>query len=554
MTRPANHEYDGAEARTSLLHSGAGMAGGTILSRISGIFRDSTVVAVIGFATLSDTYSLGNILPNIIYGLIIGGALNSVFVPQLVRHMKDDDDTGDAYADRLLTAVAIVLIAVAAAAVLAAPWIVHLYATSQYTPKDFNVAVAFARFCLPQIVFYGMFTLLSQVLTARGKFIAPFYAPIVNNVVVIITAIAFLGVYGTGQTTATISPGEIALLGTGTTLGVIAQALVLVPVMRASKYRWRPRFDFRHGGLGKAGGLAAWTIGLVLVNQATYVVITRLATSANVLAAKAGMVPVGLTSYQKANLLFILPHSVITVSLVTALLPRMSRAAAAHRMSDVSGDITQGMRLASAFLVPAAALMIVLGPRISRVLYGYGSASTQSAAATGKIAAAFALGLVPFTLYYVLLRGWYALEDTKTPFYVNLVLNVLNVAIAIPLFMLAGTANKVIALALASSAAFAVTVVVAWRLLGRRIGGLDSHQTIRTLVRMTIAAFILGGVAFGVSASLGRALPNGQAGNLVTLGAATLAGLGCYLGAAWAMRITEVTTMVADLRRKFRRT
>jgi putative peptidoglycan lipid II flippase len=540
------------KGRSSLLRSGAGMAGGTILSRISGIVRDSTVVAVVGFATLSDTYSLGNILPNIIYALIAGGALNAVFIPQLVRHMKSDEDGGDAYADRLLTAVTLILTIVSVIAVLAAPLIVRLYATSSYTARDFSVATSFARYCLPQIVFYGVFTLLSQVLNSRGRFAAPMYAPIVNNVVVIGTAVAFLWIYGTGLKTDSITSSQVALLGIGTTLGVVAQALVLIPIVRAAHYRWRLRFDFRDGGLGKAGNLAAWTIGLVLVNQVTYIVITRLATYANVLAARNGLVPVGLTSYQKANLLFILPHSVITVSLVTALLPRMSRAAAEHRLRDVAHDVNEGMRLASAFLVPAAALMVVLGPRVSRLLYGYGSASSAAAAETGKIAAAFALGLVPFTIYYVLLRGWYALEDTKTPFYVNVVLNAINLLVAVPLFVLAAPADKVVALAVGSSAAFTITAVIAWRRLSKRLGGLDTYRTVRTLVRMSLAGLILGGVSFGVSSAIGRALPNGAAGNLIALLVAAGSGFGCYLAAAWAMRIGEVTYLLGALRDRVR--
>ena len=323
-------------AGRAMARNSAVMATGTIASRVTGVLRDVAMTAALGFFLVSDAFSLGNSLPTIVYILVIGGALNAVFIPQLVRRMKEDSDGGQAYADRLLTLVATLLLVLSIAAVIAAPWIVDLYTPSDYPQNEFDLAVAFARLCLPQIFFYGLYAMLSQVLNSRGRFGAPMFAPIANNIVAIATFGLFIVIAGTSAAAdGVLSTDQVLILGIGTTLGVMLQALILLPVMWRSGYAWRPRFDWRGAGLGKAGSLAAWTIGLVLVNQVAYVFITRLATQANVNASATDAVAAGLTTYQKAHLIFMLPHSVITVSIVTAMLPALSRIAHAGDLRQV---------------------------------------------------------------------------------------------------------------------------------------------------------------------------------------------------------------------------
>ncbi|MEI8081685.1 MAG: murein biosynthesis integral membrane protein MurJ [Actinomycetes bacterium] len=395
---------------------------------------------------------LGNSLPNIIYILVVGGALNAIFIPQLIRHMKNDADGGDGYADRLLTLVAIVLVAVAVLAVALAPFIVDLYASAELQnpqhAQDLALAVAFARFCLPQIIFYGLYTMFSQVLNSRLHFGAPMFAPIVNNLVMITTAILFMWVVGTTVTSATITSAQVALLGIGTTVGVAAQALVLIPVLRRAGYRWRPRFDFRGHGLGKAGSLAGWTIGLVFINQLGFIVIARLATGANVIASMTGGTAQGLALYQRAFLVFMLPHSVITISLVTALLPRMSKAAAHGQLPEVARDVGEGMRLIGALIIPCALFLIAFGPLVGTVFFGFGQNAGAPATYTGLVVSVFALGMLPFSLFYILLRGWYSVEDTRTPFFVTVLYNVVAIPLTIALYVAAPDAYKVCALAL----------------------------------------------------------------------------------------------------------
>ena len=527
-----------------LIGSSTVMATGTVISRITGVLRDVAMTAALGFYLVSDAYSLGNTMPNVLYVLIIGGALNAVFIPQLVRHMKDDSDEGAAYADRLITLSGLVLLLFSVAAVIAAPLLVDLYATSAYGESQRELAAAFARLCLPQIFFYGIYALFSQVLNSRGRFGAPMFAPILNNIVAIATFLLFLSIAGTAAAAdGNLTPDQVAILGIGTTLGVALQALILIPFLLRAGYRWRPRFDWKGKGLGKAGHLAIWTLLLVVVNQAGYIAITRLATLANVNAADAGTTAAGLTTYQKAHLIFMLPHSVITVSIVTALLPALSRIAHEGRFRQVGADVGGAMRLVAALIVPIAVVLMVIGPNVARLLFGYGAATPQQAELTGAITSVFMLGLLPFTLFYVLFRGFYAVEDTRTPFIVSVVMNVVALGVAIPVFYSVTGGAQIAALALGYVCGFWATFVLSWILLARRLGGLESWTTVRALIRMMLAGFVALCVMIGVQALLTTYVTQGSVEVLPALllvGVLSIVGLLVYLAGAWALRISEV--------------
>lgn len=554
---------------TAVLRSSAVMAAGTVVSRITGVLRDISIAAALGSFILADTYALGNSLPNIVYILVAGGALNAVFIPQLVRRMKTDSDGGDGYADRLITLVATVLLVTTVITVIAAPLIIRLYASAEILRPEnsaaFNLAVAFARFCLPQIIFYGLYTMFAQVLNSRMHFAAPMFAPIVNNVVMIGTAAIFMWlVHGQQVNTETITPGQVTLLGIGSTLGVLAQALVLIPVLRRVNYRWRLRFDFRGHGLGKAGGLAGWTIGLVLVNQIGFFVITRLTTTANFLIAAAGGVPEGLASYQRAFLVFMLPHSVITISIVTALVPRMAQAAADGDPQRVGADVASGARLISALIVPCAFLLGLFGPFIGMLIFSFGQNAGAPAIHTGKVVACFAVGLLPFCLFYVLLRGWYAVEDTRTPFFITVGYNVIAIPLTLAMFAAAPVQNKVSAMALAYSFAYWLILLVAWFLLRRRLGNLQTRQTAGTIVRIFLAGLVATAAAFGSLLLLVHALGTSDQGVYPALTTSRLTSLlalvvGCavlavvYLVVASLLRVTEVGEVLGTIRSRIGR-
>ena len=543
----------------SLARSSAVMASGTIISRITGVLRDVAAAAALGFYLVSDAFSLGNSLPTIVYILIIGGALNAVFIPQLVRRMSEDEDQGKAYADRLITLVVSMLLLLSIAAVLAAPLIVDLYTPADYPTNEFDLAVAFARLCLPQVLFYGIYSILGQVLNARGRFGAPMFAPIANNVIAIATFLLFIAVAGTSAAAdGILTTQQILILGVGTTLGVISQAVILLPVLRRAGFHWRPRFDWKGAGLGKAGGLAMWTIGLVLVNQATYVVITRLATQANVDAAAAGTVAAGLTTYQKAHLVFMLPHSVITISIVTAMLPALSRIAHAGDLRQVGSDIGTTMRTVAALIVPIAAVLFVTGSDLSILLFGYGAATPEQASLMGEIVSMFMIGLLPFTLFYVLLRGYYAMEDTRTPFYITVALSAFWLITVVPLFKIAPAGGAQVAMiALTYSLSYWVGLAVAWVLLARRVGGLSSGRTIRSLLRIGVAGLVSLGLMLGTHVILGHTfsaqLPGDKLAVLLILVVVGAVGVASYWAVAWVLRIKEVAAVTNLARRRVRK-
>ncbi len=544
-----------ADTNPSVLRSSAVMASGTIASRLTGMLRDISLAVALGTAVFADTYTIANTIPNIIYILLAGGALNAVFIPQLVRHMRQDDDRGIAYAQRLLSLVTVVLVLITIAAVLLAPWIVRIYAGSAWSSTDLSVATLFARYCLPQVLFYGLFTMFSQVLNARGHFAMPMFAPIVNNVVVIATSITFIVmVHGHTPTTATVTHHEIAILGIGTTVGIAAQALVLIPVMRRVGFRWRFRTDWRHAGLGRAGHLAIWTFVFVLTNQIAYAVIARLATQANKVGQLAGQTTaVGFTSYSRAYLLFILPQSVVTVSIVTALLPRMSRAAHEGDLGAVSADVSRGVRLMAAAIVPAAVALFVLGPRIAIALYGYGATTTSDARAIGETLQMFVIGLIPFAIFYVLLRGFYAMEQNRTTAWVNVGLNVVNVVAAVALYYSVPVRWRVPALAAGYSISYIVGAIPTWRLLARRLGGLPAYEPVRTLVRLSIAALLGGAVTYGLAVAVSAVVSAPRLSAI--LGTALgLAGGGLVFGwVAHRMRVEEIDSVLSLLRARLAR-
>jgi putative peptidoglycan lipid II flippase len=541
----------------ALLGPSTVMATGTVVSRITGIARDIALAAALGFYLVSDAYSLGNSLPTIIYILVVGGALNAVFIPQLVRRMEKDDDGGNAYADRLITLTGSVLLALSILAVVAAPWIVDLYTPADYPQSQYDLAVAFARLCLPQIFFYGAYTMLSQVLNARGTFGAPMFAPIANNVVAITTFVLFIIVAGTSAAAdGALTTGQVLLLGIGTTAGVVVQAAILVPVLGRAGYRWRPRFDWKGQGLGKAAKLAGWTVGLVLVNQITYIVITRLAAQANVDAAASGATAAGITTYQKAHLVFMLPHSVITISIVTALLPALSRLAHEGKLKEVGEDVAGAMRLVAALVVPIAAMLFVLGSDVSVLLFGYGAATTDQAAVMGDVVSIFMIGLVPFTLFYVLLRGFYAMEDTRTPFVVTVIFSIIMLALVLWLFafltdlgVTSAGGPQIAGIALGYVLAYWCGFVVLWWWLAHRLGSLQSGATAWVLLRLLIA----GGIAVLVAgltrtATLDLLIRDGlntQLTSLVLIMTAVIVGVPTFFFAAWLLRVREVSAAVA---------
>ncbi|MFF0446110.1 murein biosynthesis integral membrane protein MurJ [Streptomyces sp. NPDC004609] len=537
---------------SSLAKSSAVMAAGTIVSRLTGFLRNLVMAAAIGVGVLSDTYQVANVLPTMIYVLVGGGALNAVFIPQLVRAMKNDKDGGEAYANRLLTLVIVLLAGVTTVCVLAAPLLIRMMSpTIASDPQKMDVAVAFARFCLPTLFFMGVHVVLGQILNARGRFGAMMWTPVLNNIVIIATFGAFIWAFGSftesGVSTATITPEGVRLLGIGTLLGLTVQALAMLPYLREAGFRMKLRFDWRGHGLGKAAGLAKWTFFFVLANQLGMIVVTQLATAAGAAAEKDGFTGTGITAYNFALLLWQLPQAIITVSVMTAVLPRISRSAHDGDPAAVRDDISYGLRTSAVAIVPSAFAFLALGVPMAGLLYA--GSGPEGARNIGFTLMAFGLGLIPYSVQYVVLRGFYAYEDTRTPFYNTVIVALVNATAAAVSFVVLPARWAVVGMAASYGLAYMIGVGVAWRRLKKRLGGdLDGSHIMRTYARLCMAslpAAVIGGLAaFGITKALG----GGAAGSLAALLGGGIVLLGVFFLAAKRMRIEELNSMVGMVR------
>jgi putative peptidoglycan lipid II flippase len=403
--------------------------------------------------------------------------------------------------------------------------------------------------CMPQVFFYGAFVLVGQVLNARGHFGPMMWAPIVNNVVAIAGALTFIAVYTADPDhPSSLTGGGIALLGGTATLGVALQALVLIPVLRHTGFRYHPRFDFRGKGLGKARDLAKWTLLFVLVNQLAYLVVMNLASKAGKIAA-ATHAGAGPFTYSSAYLIFILPHSILTVSVVTGLLPRMSRAAADGQLATVREDLSTGWRLTAVGTVFVAALFVSLGPDLTGVLFTANVPNDQ-ARFIGAVTAAFALGLPAFSAQYVALRGFYAQEDTRTPFLLQVVIAGTNVVLALTAYVLLPDRLALVGLALAYSATYVVGLALSTAVLRRRLGGVDGRRVTRTVVRLVLAALPGAVAAWGFSQALTGWLGEGFAGSAAALGTGGVVLLLGFLTIGRALRIDELAMVSATVRNR----
>nr|WP_269082853.1 murein biosynthesis integral membrane protein MurJ [Allosalinactinospora lopnorensis] len=526
-----------------MARSSAVMATGTLVSRVTGFGRTVVLAAALGTQLLGDAYNTANTIPFIVYDLLIGGLMASVIVPFLVKRRKADADGGQATENRLFTVAVLLLAALTAAAVLAAEPLIRLYA-DRFTDPQFEVAVLFARYLLAQIFFIGVSGLSSAMLNTRGRFGAPVWAPVVNNLVIISVGAAFLAVAGPGSTPDSITDHQILLLGAGTACGMVLQATVLQCALWATGFRWRPRLDLRGSGLGEALRAAGWMFVLVCTMQLGLLITANLANRAGVEAAQEAGVGAGLTAYNYAYQLFQLPYAIIAVSVITVLLPRMSAHAADRDWAEVRADFSRGLRVSSAILVPLALLLAVFATQVCVLVFARGTTSTEDARAIGHVLTAFALGLIPFTIYQLMLRVFYATGDTRTPALISIANVTAHGAIGVACYWLLPAPQVVIGIAGGFMFSYVLGSTIAGLVLSRRLGGFDGRRIATTLARLHIAALPGVAAALGAQELLAARFPDGPA---------TLAGLpavGClaggllFLAAARLLRIEETRELL----------
>lgn len=533
------------------LRSAGVMAAGTVLSRLLGFVRIALLAAAIGTALRGDIFTAANTIPNSLYILLAGGVFNTVLVPQLVRAIKNHDDGGQDFTNRVLTFGFVVLAVVTVGCVLLAPAIAELY-----LPKELHdpsraaeraSMVMFVRLCLPQIFFYGAFVLVGQVLNARRRFGPMMWAPIANNIVACASIVIFLVIYRVGDTPPTYSHGEELLLGLGHTIGIAVQLLVLLPYLKASGHTYRVKFGLRGTGLGHTARLGLWTVLFVAVNQVTLVVVTQLAiagSATNDPGAKAG-----LFAYSTAMLIILVPHGIVTVSLATAALPQMSALAAESDTVAVGRLSARSIRQSLAIVVPAAAAMIAFAYPIVTIIAGYGSGKNNLTLMSYTLMT-LALGIVPFTIQYFQLRTFYAFEDTRTPFFLQCVIAATNIAAAVigvrVLLNQEDLRFSGVMLGAAYALAYLVAVLISRPVLRRRVPRVPGAGIGLPLLAMVIAAVAGAGAGRIVLWVLSLVIDwSGPIGAIIELLIAAIVMLPVYAAVSRVLRIHEVNDVVS---------
>ncbi|WP_442574301.1 murein biosynthesis integral membrane protein MurJ [Microbacterium sp. F51-2R] len=536
---------------SSIARASALIGAGTLVSRLTGLLRTIVLVAAIGSvgSRAGDAFAVANQLPNNIYTIISTGLLTAVIVPQIVKAATHSDG-GHAFTSKLLTLGTVVLLGTTAVAMAVAPWLVVLYAP-RFPPDQLALATAFAYWCLPQIFFYGLFALLGEILNARRIFGPYTWAPIINNIVSIAGFAIFILLFGAGQSVVSDwTPEMIAILAGTATLGIVLQTVLLLFFWRRSGLNLRPDFTWRGVGLNQLGRLAGWTFLMVLAGQLAGLMQSRVLSDASGDGA-------AIMASQNAWLIFMLPYSIIVLSIGTPYFTQLSEHAHAGRDEEVRADIGRSIRTLGLFTVLATAALMVAAIPASRIFTSNASQAAQAA----LVLVCFLVSLVPLAVLFVVQRTFYAYDDTRTPFFFTLLQTALVVGTALlaqalveaevlPIHYLAA------AVALGQSFSSLVQVVVATWLLSRRLGGIGVGRWMLSLLRFVLAAVPAAAAGWGTFLLLGGI--DGWTTASALLGAIGTAIIGAvagvvYLGALWLLRAPELAVVGPLTRRLLRR-
>ena len=543
------------------------MAAGTVVSRFSGYLRSLLLAAALGNVLHADLFTIGNTVPNMLYILLAGGVFNAVLVPQLVRSMKSDPDGGEAYTNRIITLSALFLAAVSVVLVVAAPWVMDIFLSSDYDEPRLadqrESIVAFARFCLPQVFFYGMFALVGQVLNARRRFGPMMWAPIANNLVSIAVLVGYLVYYGPvadgrpllGATPPARWPGSAS----GRPRASPSSCWCCCPSCGRRAFHYRPRFDFRGTGLGHTLRLGVWTVLFVVVNQVAYAVVVDWPRAAPRRLDGSGpeVQATGYTVYAQTFLIVMVPHAVVTVSLATALLPLLSSQRQRRRPAGPGQPACRGCcARRSRWWCPSRCCCRSSRPTWPSILWNWGAASSTYTLYILSLSL-FGVGIVFFTVHYLVLRGFYALERTRTVFLIQCAVAATNVVAAVVLVAATDAEHTAPALVVAYIASYVVGSALSYLVLRRTLaaggGALATAVLVRFLVRLAIATGVATFAAWGLATLLPGATNRATCSRCSGWCWSAAADVLVFLVLARLMRLTEVTEVIDTFTRRLRR-
>jgi putative peptidoglycan lipid II flippase len=507
----------------SLARGAAIITVATAVSRVTGFVRVVVVAAAMGTTFLANTYQTANTAPNVVFELVAAGVLTSVFVPTFVDYIVRGQSKEGWQAANALTTVAVAgLVAIALAVALLADPIMRLLTIGvddeALRAREVSLGATFLRLFAPQIVFYGAGMIMTGALHAHRRFAIAAIAPIFNNLVVIGVYVAYAVMRGDEPpTVGGITDSQTLVLGLGTTLGVVAMTVCLIPQLRALGWRFRLKWEPRHPAVRRAAHLGVWALGYAGGYQAGLIVVLILANA----------VEGGVAAYQWAYTFFYLPHALFAVAIFHVLFPAMSESAVRGEPQELLALLRSGLRMLAFILLPTAALMFAGAEAISRLTLEYGVMTASGAELVARVLAAFVIGLPTYSTFLVVTRAFYALGDTKTPALVNAAGVVISSLLGVVLFNAAERDWSVPGLALAHSIGFAFAAGLLMWLLGRRIGSVATTE-LKISVGRSLGVSLL---ALAVASSIALALPEAtKLEALVNLVIASAAGLAVYVG------------------------
>jgi putative peptidoglycan lipid II flippase len=535
------------DSLNSYARNTAVMTVGTTLSRFTGFLRIAVQAAVLGVtvSTLADTYNRANNTPNILYELALGGILTSVFVPLFVEWMKKEgQDQAWALADRIFTLTLVGLSLLALLGMVFAPWIMRLYGVTPGTADpqaQLALGTYLLRWFMPQVVFYGIGAVAGGLLNANRRFVAPMFAPILNNVAVIAT----FGVYvwllhGSDPSVPAITSMERAVLAIGTTLGVVAMTLALWPSVRHLGYRWHFKLDWHHPAVRRLVRLSGWVVVYVVANQLAFLIIIRLASH----------ITTGyFSAYLYAFIVVSLPYAIFVVSIFTALVPGMAGQWATGSSAGIARLFSRGTRDTIVIILPASLGLAAIAMPVSRLIFENFHSGAADARLIGELLQVFALSLPFFSVFQLLTRTCYAMQDTRTPALVNVAAAVVNIAADV--FFVYVVHWRTVGLVVGYGLSYVFGVAVLTTILRGRLGNLDGRRIARTLLRTLPAAALSALAAWGAT----RLFPTGSARilvELVTVLVAVSVGMLAFGLCALIFRIEEVDEVKGAVLRRFR--
>ncbi|MCV7044915.1 murein biosynthesis integral membrane protein MurJ [Mycobacterium frederiksbergense] len=524
-----------------------GMALATLVSRLTGFARMVLLALLLGGPLLS-SFTVANQLPNLIAALVLEATFTAIFVPILARAERDDPDGGTAFVRRLVTLATALLIVATILSVAAAPLLVDLMLGSDPLVNR-PLTTAFAYLLLPQVVFYGLSSVYMAILNTRNVFGPPAWAPVLNNIVAILTLAVYLLVPGE----LSIDPVEMGnakllVLGIGTTLGVVAQALVLILAIRRERISLRPLWGI-DDRLKQFGMMALAMVLYVLISQIGLIVGNQIASAASAS---------GPAIYNYTWLILQLPFGIIGVTVLTVVMPRLSRNAAADDGPAVLADLNLATRLTMLTLIPIVAMMTVGGPAIGSALFSYGNFGQTDAGYLGMAISLSAFTLIPYTLVLLQLRVFYARQQPWTPIVLILVITAVKIAASVAVPHLVSDPGMVAGyLGLANGLGFLAGATIGYLVLRANLnppgGKMISLDVVRTILVTIVASMIAGLAAHIVDQLLGLESLTEHGGGLgsllrlIVLGVIMLPILG---GVLWAAKVPDALAVGAAIRRR----